>query len=216
VNLADQHAFVLEDGRTVFRTRVVIGTRTNKTPMFIDTLTNIVLNPAWNVPPSIEAKEILPKLRRDPQYLVRNHMVRVNGGIQQLPGPWNSLGQIAFMFPNRFNVYMHDTPAKELFASPDRAHSHGCIRVERPHELAALLLEREGVTRARLDSVIATGTRTVVWLRTPVPVRITYATAFVSDDGALQFRRDVYGRDGLLQTVLDRERRRAVPRAVEP
>jgi murein L,D-transpeptidase YcbB/YkuD len=208
VNLADQHVFALEDGRTVFRTRVVIGTRTNKTPMFIDTLTNIVLNPAWNVPPSIAVKEIWPEVRRDPSYLTRHHMVRVDGGIQQLPGPWNALGQIAFMFPNRFNVYMHDTPAKALFDAPDRTHSHGCIRVQRPHELAALLLEREGVSRAQIDSVIATGVRTVVWLRTPVPVRITYATAFVSDDGALQFRRDVYGRDALLQAVLDRERLR--------
>ena len=211
VNLADQHAFVVEEGRAVFDTRVVIGRSTDKTPMFVDTLTNIVLNPAWNVPPSIAAKEIWPQVRRDPTYLARHHMVRVDGGIQQVPGPWNSLGQIAFMFPNRFNVYMHDTPAKELFDSPDRTHSHGCIRVHRPHELAALLLERDGWTRARLDSTIATGTRTVVWLRTPVPVRITYATAFVSDEGTLQFRRDVYGRDALLQTVLDRERGRTSP-----
>lgn len=204
VNLADQRAFVVEDGRTTFSTRVVIGKTNTKTPMFIDTLTHIVLNPPWNIPPSIVATEILPKVQRDPQYLARHHMVRVNGGIQQLPGPWNALGQIAFMFPNRFNVYMHDTPAKELFDSPERAHSHGCIRVQRPHELAALLLDWEGWNRARLDAAIATGQRTIVPLSIPIPVRITYATAFVDSDGALQLRRDVYGRDMLLQRAIER------------
>jgi murein L,D-transpeptidase YcbB/YkuD len=214
VNLADYRAFVFDDGRSVFETRVVIGARNHKTPMFVDTVTHIVLNPAWNVPPSIAAKEILPKLRRDPDYLVRNHMVWVGREIQQVPGPWNALGQIAFMFPNRFNVYMHDTPAKELFAFPDRAHSHGCIRVQRPHELAELLLGREGWTRARLDSVIATGRRTVATLETPIPVRITYATAFAGDDGTLHFRPDVYGRDALLGRAMLQERQRPLPTAL--
>lgn len=206
VNLADQQAYVLDDGHPVFTTRVVIGTTNHQTPMFVDTLTNIVLNPAWNVPPSIAAKEILPKLRRDPQYLVRNHMVRIGGDIQQQPGPWNALGQLAFMFPNRFNVYMHDTPAKALFAEVERAYSHGCIRLQRPRDLAILLLEDEGWSPARLDSAIATGTRHVVWLRRGIPVRITYATAFADDDGSLQFRRDVYGRDALLERALARAR----------
>lgn len=211
VNLADFQAFVVDQGTRVFTTRVVIGAINHKTPMFTDTLTNIVINPAWNVPPSIAAKEIEPKLRQDPEYLERNHMVRIGRDIQQLPGPWNALGQLAFMFPNRFNVYMHDTPAKELFASVDRAHSHGCIRVQRPHDLAELLLTPEGWTRERLDSAIATGERTVIWLKTPIPVRITYATAFADDDGTLQFRRDVYGRDALLQGALDREHARPFP-----
>lgn len=215
VNLADYHAFVSDDGVTVFRTRVIIGTTIHKTPMFVDTLTNIVFNPAWNVPPSIAAKEILPQLRYDPAYLTRNHMVRTPGGIQQLPGPWNALGQIAFMFPNRFNVYMHDTPARELFEAPDRAHSHGCIRVQRPRELAALLLADEGWSPARLDSAIAAGSRSVTWLRRPVPVHITYVTAFVDDDGVLQFRRDVYGRDALLQRVMRQAERRPLPAALQ-
>jgi len=214
VNLADYHAFVFDEGVPVFRTRVIIGTTTNKTPMFVDTLTNIVFNPAWNVPPSIAAKEILPTLRRDPSYLARNHMVRTNGGIQQLPGPWNALGQVAFMFPNRFNVYMHDTPARELFEAPDRAHSHGCIRVQRPRELAALLLAHEGWSPARIDSVIATGQRTVTWLRQPIPVRITYVTAFSDDDGVLQFRPDVYGRDALLQRAMRQAQGRPLPAAL--
>jgi murein L,D-transpeptidase YcbB/YkuD len=214
VNLADYRAFVFADSLPVFETRVVIGARNHKTPMFVDTLTHIVLNPAWNVPPSIAAKEILPKLRRDPDYLVRNHMVWVGREIQQVPGPWNALGQIAFMFPNRFNVYMHDTPAKELFALPDRAHSHGCIRVQRPHELAELLLRPEGWTRARIDSVIATGRRTVVTLATAIPVRITYATAFAGSDGTLQFRPDVYGRDTLLSHAIRQEQQRPLPAAL--
>ena len=206
VNLADQRAFVLDGGHTVFATRVIIGATNHTTPMFTDTLTHIVLNPEWNVPPSIAAKEIGPAIRRDPTYLERNHMVRVAGGIKQLSGPWNALGQVAFMFPNRFNVYMHDTPAKELFAHPDRAHSHGCIRVQRPHEMATMLLSRQGWSRVQLDSVIATGRRTVVMLREPIPVRITYATAFTDDDGALQFRPDVYGRDAKLDAHLRRLR----------
>jgi murein L,D-transpeptidase YcbB/YkuD len=138
-------------------------------------------------------------------------MVRIGRDIQQLPGPWNALGQVAFMFPNRHNVYMHDTPAKELFASTDRAFSHGCIRLQRPHELAELLLAPEGWDRTRIDAVIATGERTVVWLKTRVPVRISYATAFASDDGALHVRPDIYGRDAMLQQVLDAEHRRAFP-----
>jgi murein L,D-transpeptidase YcbB/YkuD len=211
VNLADYMAFVFDDGQPVFATRVVIGDRNHKTPMFVDTLTTIVLNPAWNVPPSIAAKEILPKLRREPDYLEQNHMIRVGRDIQQVPGPWNALGQIAFMLPNRFNVYLHDTPAKALFALPDRAHSHGCIRVQRPHELATLLLEADGWTRARLDSVIATGRRTAVLLKTPVPVRITYATAFADRDGTLQLRPDVYRRDALLARALVLEHQRPLP-----
>jgi murein L,D-transpeptidase YcbB/YkuD len=211
INLADYRAFVFDDGLPVFDTRVVIGATNHKTPMFVDTLTNIVFNPAWNVPPSIAAKEILPKLRREPDYLERNHMVWVGRDIQQVPGPWNALGQIAFMFPNRFNVYMHDTPAKELFALPDRAHSHGCIRLQRPHELAERLLAPEGWTRARIDSTIATGQRTVVELQTRIPVRITYATAFADGDGTLQFRPDVYGRDALLRRAMADEHRRPLP-----
>lgn len=211
VNLADQRAFVLNAGRMIFSTRVVIGTVTHKTPMFTGTLTHIVLNPAWNVPPSIAAKEIWPAVQRDSSYLERNHMVRVADGIQQLPGPWNALGQIAFMFPNRFNVYMHDTPAKALFDRPDRAHSHGCIRVQRPHEMAELLLARQRWSRAQLDSAIATGERSVVMLRDPIPVRITYATAFMDDDGTLQFRPDIYNRDATLDAHLQRRRAPLAP-----
>jgi murein L,D-transpeptidase YcbB/YkuD len=211
VNLADQRAFVLNAGRTIFSTRVVIGTATHKTPMFTGTLTHLVLNPAWNVPPSIAAKEIWPAVQRDASYLERNHMVRVADGIQQRPGPWNALGQIAFMFPNRFNVYMHDTPAKALFDRPDRAYSHGCIRVQRPHEMAELLLARQRWSRAQLDSAIATGERSVVMLHDPIPVRITYATAFMDDDGTLQFRPDVYNRDATLDAHLQRRRAPLAP-----
>jgi murein L,D-transpeptidase YcbB/YkuD len=138
-------------------------------------------------------------------------MVRVADGIQQRPGPWNALGQIAFMFPNRFNVYMHDTPAKALFDRPDRAYSHGCIRVQRPHEMAELLLARQRWSRAALDSAIATGERSVVMLHDPIPVRITYATAFMDDDGTLQFRPDIYNRDATLDAHLQRRRAPLAP-----
>jgi L,D-transpeptidase YcbB len=202
VNLADYQAFLFEDSTPVFATRVVVGATNHQTPMFIDTMTTVVLNPWWNVPPSIERSEIRPAIRRTPDYLARNHMIRIDGGIRQLPGPWNALGQIAFMFPNAYNVYMHDTPAKSLFALPDRAHSHGCIRVARPRELADLLLAAEGWSAARIDSVIVSGARTVVPLRRGIPVRISYATAFPGMDGGLHFRRDVYGRDAALRRAI--------------
>lgn len=207
VNLADYQVFVFDSSTVIFSSRVVVGAINHQTPMFIDTLTTVVLNPWWNVPPSIERNEIRPAMRRDPAYLTRNHMIRVDGGLRQLPGPWNALGNIAFMFPNAHNVYMHDTPAKALFALPDRAFSHGCIRLARPHELAQLLLSDHGWSAARIDSIIATGTRTVIPLRRGIPIRISYVTAFPGLEGQLHFRKDVYGRDAALRRAIDREHR---------
>jgi murein L,D-transpeptidase YcbB/YkuD len=153
----------------------------------------ILLNPPWNVPYSIVTEEILPKLRQDPNYLTRRNMVMLpNGGMQQLPGPGSGLGQIKFEMENRFDVYLHDTPSKNLFSRDNRRISHGCIRVENAHQLAALLMQQPIDTIFR---AIATGGTTRQNLSAPVSVFLVYQTASVDTDGTLQFRPDVYNRD---------------------
>lgn len=203
VNLADFKAYVFDDDRVAFETRAVIGKQFSETPMFTGLMTYLVINPYWNVPPSITRREILPKIKADPEYLAKNHMEMDAGSVRQVPGPWNSLGRFKFMFPNTHNIYLHDTPARALFNEADRAFSHGCIRLEKPAELAALLLAGQGWTPERIKSVVESGRNTVVTLDTPIPVAISYATAFLAPDGLIHFRRDVYGRDKKLIEALD-------------
>lgn len=203
VNLADFRAEVVDDGKVTFQTRAVIGKQFHETPAFVDTMTYVVINPYWNVPPSIARGEILPKVRRDPGYLGRNHMEMVGGsGVRQLPGPWNALGRFKFMLPNPYNIYLHDTPAKALFNEASRAYSHGCVRIHQPADLAAVLLGGQGWTPERIAETVASGQRTAITLETPIPVYITYVTAFLGADGTLQYRRDVYGRDRKLAEAL--------------
>jgi L,D-transpeptidase YcbB len=204
VNLADFRVYVLDDNVVTFETRAVIGKEYHETPMFSAKMTYMVINPYWNVPTSIAKNEILPKANRDPDYLSRNHM-EVNGTtVRQLPGPWNSLGRFKFMFPNVHNVYLHDTPSKALFDRADRAFSHGCVRVDNPAGLAALLLAKKGWTPERIAATVKTGVETVVTLDVPIPVHITYITAFMDQNGELHFRHDVYGRDRKLIAALER------------
>jgi murein L,D-transpeptidase YcbB/YkuD len=167
-------------------------------------MTYVVINPYWNVPTSIARGEILPKIRKDPNYLSRNHMEMNGSTVRQLPGPWNALGRYKFIFPNVHNVYLHDTPSKALFDRTQRAYSHGCVRVDNPAGLAAVLLARQGWTPERIASSVDTGTETVVTLDVPIPVHITYVTAFMDQDGKLNYRRDVYGRDRKLIAALER------------
>ena len=209
VNLADFKAYVLDDDKVTFETRAVIGKVFHETPMFTGLMTYLVINPYWNVPPSITRAEILPKIKADPGYLAKNHMEMDAGSVRQLPGPWNSLGRFKFMFPNPHNVYLHDTPARALFNEADRAFSHGCIRLEKPAELAALLLASQEWTPERIRSVVESGRNTVVTLDTPIPVAISYATAFLAPDGLIHFRRDVYGRDKKLIDAI--EHRNEIP-----
>ena len=204
VNLADFKAYVFDGDQVIFETRTVVGKRYHETPMFSRLMTYLVINPYWNVPASIARAEILPKMTADPGYLVRNHMEMNGTSIRQVPGPWNSLGRFKFMFPNRHNIYMHDTPARALFARADRTGSHGCIRLEKPAELAALLLGPQGWTPERIAAAVAAGEQTVVPLTTPIPVYISYVTAFLGPDGLMHYRRDVYGRDKNLLDALAR------------
>jgi len=204
VNLADFRVYVLDDDVVTFETRAVIGKEFHETPMFSARMTYLVINPYWNVPTSIARDEILPKIRRDPDYLTRNHMEVTGSAVRQLPGPWNALGRYKFIFPNVHNVYLHDTPSKALFDRAQRAYSHGCVRVDNPAGLADVLLERQGWTPGRIASTVDTGVETVVTLDVPIPVHITYITAFMNQDGKLNYRRDIYGRDRKLIAALER------------
>ena len=204
VNLADFRVYVLDDNVVTFETRAVIGKEFHETPMFSARMTYAVINPYWNVPTSIARNEILPKIKKDPDYVTRNHM-EVNGStVRQLPGPWNALGRFKFIFPNVHNVYLHDTPSKALFDRAQRAYSHGCVRVDNAAGLAAVLLAPQGWTPDQIGSAVDTGVETVVTLDVPIPVHITYITAFMTQDGELHYRRDIYGRDRKLIAALER------------
>jgi murein L,D-transpeptidase YcbB/YkuD len=229
VNIAAFDVVVVEDSHEVLAMDVIVGRSYRRTPVFSEQITYLVLNPSWEVPPSIAVRDKLPLIRKDPGYLAA-HGFRVLRGwgadetevdpasvdwsavsrnsfpfrLRQRPGPQNALGRVKFMFPNSFNVYMHDTPDQQLFLRTERTFSSGCIRLSRPRELAALLLGPDSDwTRQRIDAVIASGRETTVRLPQPVPVHILYATAWVAADGSLQLRRDVYDRDVVVSTGLE-------------
>ena len=203
VNAADARLVLYLGNRPVFSTRVIVGEdeRRNQTPEFRVDIDGVLFNPPWNIPDDIARNEILPKLGREPNYLTEHHMVmQPDGLLQQLPGPWAGLGLLKFEMDNRFGVYLHDTPSKNLFARDNRRISHGCIRVQNPRDLAALLMQQP---IAAIDQAIATGSTNRGNLPTPVPVFVVYETAFADGDGTLQFRPDVYNRDGEIRRHLD-------------
>ncbi len=216
VNLAGFEMWVMDNGRPVFDSRVINGQANDwETPEFSETMTHIVINPTWYVPMSIARNEILPKLKRDPSYLARQGMRLVGtdreaeqidwstvtpstfpGRVTQLPGDSNALGNVKFMFPNAHSVYLHDTPSKNLFGKDVRDFSHGCIRVEKPHELAEYLLSGQSRDPASyFDGLLADGREHRVDLERPLPVFLTYRTAWIDENGVEQFRGDIYSRD---------------------
>ena len=193
VNTANAQLVLYRDNQPAFTTRVVVGEVDKQTPEFQTTIDSLLFNPPWNVPPSIAAQEILPKLAQDPDYLNHHHMVmRGNGAIQQLPGAGTALGQLKFEMQDRFDVYLHDTPLKGLFSRDNRRQSHGCVRVQNPRELAALLL---GQPVAAINQGIALGYTNRRMLPAPIPVFMVYQTAFADEDGTIEFRPDFYQRD---------------------
>jgi murein L,D-transpeptidase YcbB/YkuD len=195
VNVADERVALYRANQSIFSTRVIVGedVKRNQSPEFRATIEGVEFNPPWNIPSDIATLEILPKIRRDPNYLTRNDMVILpDGGVEQLPGPDAGLGQLMFYMPNRFEVYLHDTPDKSPFRRENRRISHGCIRVEKPRELAALLMQKPIDT---INQAIVMGSTTLSDLQPPVPVFVVYQTAFVDTDGTLQFRPDFYERD---------------------
>ncbi|HEU4887449.1 MAG TPA: L,D-transpeptidase family protein [Thermoanaerobaculia bacterium] len=204
VNIAAFRLDVIEGDHSVLTMKTVVGKEYTRTPFFAARIVEVIVNPWWNVPDSIATKELWPKQRRDPSYFAREHMVVSNGRIRQRPGDWNALGRLKFNLPNRYDVYLHDTPAKSLFARSFRAFSHGCIRLERPMDLALYLLrDQPRWTTAAIESDIATGTERAIRLTTPQPVYILYWTAWVGDDGHMEFHQDHYGRDAALAAALD-------------
>jgi murein L,D-transpeptidase YcbB/YkuD len=228
VNIADFRLNVIEFGRSILDMRVVVGSDYRKTPVFTETIKYIVINPYWFVPFSIAVKDKLPLIRKDPSYLSKNgyrvftgweddaqevppesidwsRITRSNFRyrLRQDPGPQNALGRIKFMFPNRFSVYLHDTPQKPLFEKTVRTFSSGCIRVENPVELAAYVLQEDPHwDRQRIESAISQGKRRTINLKNPIPVHLLYWTAWVEPDGTVHFREDVYERDQSLDRAL--------------
>ncbi len=211
LNIPDYTLKVMQRGQQVWTTRVVTGKPgTHATPLLTETMKYITVNPTWNVPPSIVYNEYLPALQQDPTVLQRMGLKLEQNRdgsvhISQPPGEANALGRIRFNFPNKFLVYQHDTPDKNLFARDERAFSHGCMRVQNPDQYASVLLNiampNEKYTPERVRSMYG---KSEIDLKfpTPIPVNITYQTAFVDDAGKLQFRKDVYGRDATMINIL--------------
>ncbi len=224
VNIAGYEVRRITGGETREVMRVVVGKPYHQTPVFSKKMTYVEINPYWNVPRSIAVNEELAKLQSNPGALAAKGFEAVLNDnavpvttvdwrrysksnfpyrLRQRPGPSNALGQVKFMFPNRFNVYMHDTPAKSLFGRSERAFSHGCIRLARPIDMAEQVLAQvEGWDRQRIEQVLASGERTVVTLQKPIDVHITYSTAWRDRDGRVQFRPDIYRRDAKLYAAL--------------
>jgi murein L,D-transpeptidase YcbB/YkuD len=225
VNIPDFSARIIDHGKVTFYTRAVVGAASDgrTTPEFSDVMEFMVVNPSWYVPRSIVTKEYLPMLRRNP-YAVSHIEItdrygrRVNRGavnfaqysaknfpfsMRQPPSTSNALGLVKFMFPNRHNIYLHDTPSKDLFDHQSRAYSHGCIRLADPFEFAyALLAPQTDDPKGMFHSVLSTGQERRITIENPIPVHIDYRTAFADNKGRIQYRRDVYGRDGRIWDAL--------------
>lgn len=231
VNIAGFEAAAGQSGKFDVRMPVIVGKAYHKTPVFSDTIKYVDFNPFWNVPNSIARNEMLPKLKKNPEYLGTKNMRIFQGWdpdspeldpttidwskvsqkdmnryrIRQDPGPNNALGTLKIIFPNKYNVYLHDTPSHGLFKQERRAFSHGCIRMGQPAEMAAWVLggEEKGWSVARVNEIVTSQKRQVVSLDKPMPVYILYRTVFVdSEDHMLYFYEDIYGRDALLAKAL--------------
>lgn len=210
VNVPDFTLKVVRDHKTVFHTRIVVGKPSTPTPSFAAAIENILVNPTWHVPQSIIYNEYLPALREDPTVLARMGLVMERNrdgtiSIRQPPGERNALGRLKFNFPNRFQVYLHDTPDKNLFNHERRAYSHGCMRVQNPTQfgevLTSIAMPENKYTAERLRSMFGTGER---WLKfsKPIPVYLVYLNAYVDDAGKLVVREDLYGYDQRVQSAL--------------
>jgi murein L,D-transpeptidase YcbB/YkuD len=201
VNIPEFILHVKDGKQKVFDMDVVVGKEGHNTMMFTGNLNQVVFSPYWNVPSSIVKKEILPKMKRNSHYLASQDMeVTGNAGglpvIRQMPGAKNSLGRVKFLFPNSYNIYFHDTPAKSLFEKDKRAYSHGCIRLSNPVKMANYLLKNDAAwDSTSINEAMNSGKEKFVKIKDPVPVLITYYTAWVDDNGALHFADDIYGHD---------------------
>jgi len=230
VNVPDFHLDLVEDGAVPLSMRVIVGKPTGRTPIFSSRMAYLQLNPEWNLPDDIAANEIAPKLAADPGYLARHDMDLIRGWgkqeeavdpasadlsklgkgspyrLRQRSGAANPLGQVKFLFPNPFDVYLHGTTSPHLFARTVRNFSHGCIRLEKPVDLAAYLLkDNPEWTLETIEAAIATGDHRTILLPKPLPVYILYWTAWVDADGTVELRRDLYGHDAAVGLALAHE-----------
>ncbi|MDR9500398.1 MAG: L,D-transpeptidase family protein [Desulfurivibrionaceae bacterium] len=229
VNIADFTLRLVEDGRQVLQSRVVVGSPHRSTPVFSDQVEYLVFNPYWHLPESIIVEDVAPKVIADPDYLARKGIkVFAKGSaeeqqvspaaiewqalrpgnvpyrLRQEPGPANALGRVKVLFPNKFSIYLHDTPRQELFQKNARGFSSGCIRVEDVVGLASYLLQDDPRwNRQRVMAAMEDGRRQYVALAEQVPIHILYQTAWADGDGTLHFRGDIYGRDERLAAALD-------------
>ncbi len=228
INMAGFELELVENGSTTLSMRIVVGQPYRQTPVFSSQVRYLEFNPFWNVPRSIAVKDILPKVKKDPAYLVDEGFRVLDGWgpemaeidalsidwsalgqdrlpyrLRQDPGPRNALGRVKFMFPNRFDVYMHDTPSRSLFERTVRTFSSGCIRIEKPLELAErLLADGNGWSAERINALADSGVTKAIRLPRPVPVHLTYLTAWADEDGTIHLRDDIYGRDERLANAL--------------
>ena len=224
VNLPDFTLRVFHNGQQIWMTRIVTGKPTMATPIMSAEMKYITVNPTWHVPPSIVMHEYLPALAADLTVLARMGLrmsYNPNGSVRisQPPGDHNALGRMRFNFPNKFLVYQHDTPNKNLFALDRRAFSHGCMLVQDPVKYAEVLLSiirpGEGYTQERIRKMIASMGEQDIQFPHNLPVHLTYQTAFVDDEGRLEFREDMYGRDRVLIALLHGEDRKIVESPVD-
>jgi len=220
VNTAAFQVSVMDRGSEIWRSKVIVGKPMNQTSAFHDEMETVVFNPTWGVPPSIIANEYLPKLWEDPSYLDREgievidssgevipstyidwnaYTGRVPFNVVQPAGPGNALGELKFLFPNKHDIYMHDTPTKKLFAKDSRAYSHGCVRVQNPRDFATVVL---GWSHAKVDKHIGYGETQSVPLPAKIPVHITYFTAWPDENGKILYFSDIYGRDKTMEKAL--------------
>jgi murein L,D-transpeptidase YcbB/YkuD len=228
VNIARFTLDVMEDEQAVMSMRIIVGKPYRDTPVFSSNITYLVLNPSWNVPSRIAVEDKLPIIRQDPGYLARHHMKLFRGWgteareidpgtvnwskvsaekfpyrLRQTPGPLNALGHVKFVIPNRFDVYLHDTPSRELFNHSIRTFSSGCIRIEKPVALAEYVLRGNPKwNHQTLLASIHSGREQAIRVPTPIPVHLLYMTAWVESDGTVHFREDIYQRDALLENAL--------------
>ena len=228
VNIPEYKLYVIENGKAIYQTRVVVGKKIHKTPVLTSEISEFVVNPYWNVPASITKNEIIPKFQKDPEYLSKNNMKIISSlnkknifidpeivdwttidpesaalRIRQDPGKNNSLGRVKFIFPNNHRVYLHDTPSRSLFAHNSRAFSHGCVRVENPFELAEVLISNsESWTSEKLNYFTNRKKTKIIKLDKPIPIHITYMTAWADEQGIINFRPDIYKRDSQIANNL--------------
>ncbi|MGH7800437.1 MAG: L,D-transpeptidase family protein [Thermodesulfobacteriota bacterium] len=224
INIPNYQLEVVEDSKPLITMRAVVGKPSDPSPVLSSEITYLVLNPSWYVPSSIATSEILKELRTDPTYLAKNDIMvykivdgnrmginpatvnwtqvsekNFNYRFRQRPGSKNVLGRVKFIFPNPFDVYLHDTSSPELFAKFVRSFSHGCMRVEKPMELAEFLMRDDAEwTRENILSAINKRSEKTVWLPEPIPLHVAYLTAWVDENGSIQFRNDIYGLDKVL------------------